>query len=33
VVVAYAILGLGLIFKQSRAPKTHLELRPLITSS
>jgi competence protein ComEC len=32
VVAAYAILGLGLIFKQSRAPKASLELRPLIAT-
>jgi competence protein ComEC len=31
-VIAYAILGLGLIFKQSRAPKTGLELRPLVAA-
>ncbi|MFA5270431.1 MAG: ComEC/Rec2 family competence protein [Patescibacteria group bacterium] len=32
VVIAYAILGLGLIFKQNRAPKTNLELRPLVAA-
>ncbi|MBN2585575.1 ComEC family competence protein [Patescibacteria group bacterium] len=33
VVIAYAILGVSLAFRQSRAPKTDLELHPLTTAS